>query len=454
MAKIMLFAVVGLVGLISLPAVCVRAQEPPPSVPAPAQEAVAPGQQPAQGPSPRAAAVNSPQGLDVLAEILGRGAPNLQPAELAGTGPGSNPAVLTLEQAYSLTLIRARDPAALLAVGRASGFDPTTLHEEAKRVGALDFERFRRKFLSSGFRDPAPGFFAALKHRQAVDSARDQVALTKDTRLLFDQLRRGEASGVSQLQLEQVDQILLLSQQNLDLEMSNYRSAVDELKVSLGLPPSAPIVLDESILEAFGKAFSSIDLWQRNPRRQLATLSALHKRLPRLDDVTIAGRSLAQVVSGTISEAEFLVACTEAASKQGTILKDEQAAREERDALELRIRTLARRLILTHRNYEVQRKGVEVAVREVDQRFEQLINPPGGGTSALAQSANAATQVSGLLPAQGRLYRGRAELVAQWLQFKEQSLELYRELGTMPYDNWQAFHRSFFAESEAERPAP
>ena len=42
--------------------------------------------------------------------------------------------------------------------------------------------------------------------------------------------------------------------------------------------------------------------------------------------------------------------------------------------------------------------------------------------------------------------------VALWLEFKERQLALYRELGTMPYDNWEAFHRSFLPE--AGRPAP
>jgi len=41
--------------------------------------------------------------------------------------------------------------------------------------------------------------------------------------------------------------------------------------------------------------------------------------------------------------------------------------------------------------------------------------------------------------------------VALWLQFKERGLALYRELGTMPYDNWEAFYRSFLPE--AGRPA-
>jgi hypothetical protein len=454
MRRLMLIAVVEAIGLIALPTVCSFSQEPRPGAPAPAQKEIAPGQRGAQVPAPGAPGASDAQGVELLAALLGSGAANIEPAEFAGMAVGGKPAVLTLEQAYSLTLIRARNPAGLRVVRRANLFDPMALDDEAKRAGVLDFNRFRREFLSSEFRDPAPGFLKALKHREAVDSARDQVRLTHNMRTLFGELIRGEASGVSRSQIAQVDHHLLLSRQSLDLEMSSYRSAVDELKVSLGVPPSAPIVLDERILQPFVQAFSSIDAWQRDPRQQLGLLAALHHRLPPLNDLTIGGRSVAQVASGTIPEAEFLQACAEAASKERTILKDEQAANDQRDARELRIRKMARGLILTHKNYEVQRSGLELALRDVTQRFDQLINSPSGANSALAQAVNATFQTVGVLQAQNRLYRGRADLVSQWLQFKDQSLELYRELGIMPYDNWEAFYRSFLPESGADRTAP
>ena len=47
-------------------------------------------------------------------------------------------------------------------------------------------------------------------------------------------------------------------------------------------------------------------------------------------------------------------------------------------------------------------------------------------------------QIQGVLEARTRFtWAGR--LVSQWLQFKEQSLELYRELDTMPYDTGKRF---------------
>ncbi len=120
--------------------------------------------------------------------------------------------------------------------------------------------------------------------------------------------------------------------------------------------------------------------------------------------------------------------------------------------MELRIRTLVRSLILIERNYELERKRLELELLEVDRLFGQMVAPAVGTASAFAESANAATQATGVLVAQPRLYQSRTRFVALWLQFKEQGLALYRELGAMPYDNWEAFHRSFVPD--AGPPAP
>ena len=106
------------------------------------------------------------------------------------------------------------------------------------------------------------GFFAALKHRYAVDSARDQVALAENMHRLFNQMIQSQKSGVSRLEVDQIEQYLLLARENLAIELVSFRSAVDELKVSMGLPVSTPIVLDERILERFRTKFAAIDGWQ------------------------------------------------------------------------------------------------------------------------------------------------------------------------------------------------
>ena len=63
------------------------------------------------------------------------------------------------------------------------------------------------------------------------------MTLTHNVHSLFGELIRGETSGVSQSQIAQVGHYLLQSRQDLDLEMSSYRSAVDDLKGSTGVWP-------------------------------------------------------------------------------------------------------------------------------------------------------------------------------------------------------------------------
>ena len=384
-----------------------------------------------------------PQDEELLAEILKQPVAKLEPGELAGVAAETKPAVLTLEQAYSLTMIRARNPGVPIRLGPGNRLDPNILDEQARTAGAGEFIRFRGEFLWSGFRDPAPGFFAALKHRYAVDSARDQVALAENMHRLFNQMIQSQKSGVSRLEIDQIEQILLLKRQNLAIELVSFRSAIDELKVSLGLPVSTPIVLDERMLEAFRTIFATIDGWQRNPSRQLNELAAIHNRLPQLEDLKIGGRSLVEATRKTLPEEPFLETCVGVARKNRPVLKDDHGAADDRNAWELRIRQMVRGLLLAHKNYETARKGQELSLRYADQWFEQLIAPPLGGNSQLTRSMNVSLQIPRVLDAQNKLFGGRERLVAQWLEYKEKSSSLYRELGLMPYENWEGFYRSF-----------
>jgi hypothetical protein len=449
MVRFFSILVFGVTGWTALTPASAWSQPPRPATPSPSQILDREIIQVPPHPAPGAAV---PAQAESLADLLGPAIPKLESAELAGMAAGTKPAVLTLEQAYSLTLIRARIPAARPPIGPVDTFDPKALDEQARRSGAGDYVRFRREFLTSGFRDPAPGFLTALRHLQAVDSTRQQVAFAESMARLYQELIQGEAAGLSRLQVDQCVDYVQRSRQELADALTGYRSAVDELKVSLGLPPGTPVVLDRRILDPFTTAFIAIDAWQRDSKRQLTQLAVMHDRLPRLEDLKIGGRSLLEVIQGTLSEEPFLLNCIAAARTHRPILGDDHFASDDRNALELRIRLSIRDLIRVHKNYELERRRLELALREVDQRFEQIVTPSAGGTHALAQSANAAVQTTGVIEAQTRLHRGRMRFVAMWLQFKERGLALYRELGTMPYDDWEAFHRSFLPE--AGRPAP
>src|SRR4029077_2962954 len=78
-----------------------------------------------------------------------------------------------------------------------------------------------------------------------------------------------------------------------------------------------------------------------------------------------------------------------------------------------------------------------------DQAFEQIVAPPAGGTQALAQSANAATQTNNLLNFQGRLIQSMLSLTNGWQTYETARLIVYRDIGTLPYDEWEAFSELF-----------
>jgi hypothetical protein len=97
--------------------------------------------------------------------------------------------------------------------------------------------------------------------------------------------------------------------------------------------------------------------------------------------------------------------------------------------------------------YEIAKQSLELNVRLKDQAFEQIIAPPQGGTGqGLAQSANAATQTTNLLGFQSGLIGAQLALQGAWVNYQLARLSLYRDIGTLPYEEWEAFSELFPAE--------
>jgi hypothetical protein len=116
------------------------------------------------------------------------------------------------------------------------------------------------------------------------------------------------------------------------------------------------------------------------------------------------------------------------------------------DFIKLTIRQDIRNLHQQYLNYEINRRNLVLTIRQKDQAFEQILAPPAGAAGA-AQVANAATQTTNLINFQNRLLALQIALGTAWQQFELQRLQLYRDLGIMPYDEWEAFHELFPSES-------
>jgi hypothetical protein len=109
------------------------------------------------------------------------------------------------------------------------------------------------------------------------------------------------------------------------------------------------------------------------------------------------------------------------------------------DNLKIQLRNDFRQVHLTYINYEIAKRNFELNVRLKDQAFEQIVAPPAGGTQNLAQSANAATQTTNLLTFQGNLIGAMLALTNGWQAYQTNRLIVYRDIGILPYDEWEAF---------------
>src|SRR5690606_15967556 len=111
------------------------------------------------------------------------------------------------------------------------------------------------------------------------------------------------------------------------------------------------------------------------------------------------------------------------------------------DALKFQIRQDIRSLQVAYINYQIAKRNLVLNIQLKDQAFEQIIAPPAGaaGSSGVAQSANAATQTSNLINFQNQVVGTELDLLTTWQQYQLARLTLYRDLGTLPYDEWEAF---------------
>jgi hypothetical protein len=157
MVRFVSILVLGVAGWTALAPASAWSQQPRPTAPLPSQKDT-----------------HLPQGDELLAELLGRAMPKLDSAELVGMAAETKPPMLSLEQAYSLTLIRARNPGATFAVAPGGIFDAKALDEQAKRSGAGDFDRFRREFLSS----PVISLPRVIERLEALHGEHEPPAIT------------------------------------------------------------------------------------------------------------------------------------------------------------------------------------------------------------------------------------------------------------------------------------
>ncbi len=443
--------------------------------------------------------------------------------------------------------------------GRAVILEPLTNEERQLLYQVRAFAQFRQQFFVvtltggtvqnfgqgfslSGFTtagnvDPVVGFIPAAFNVVQVEIDRRNVAFYVNLVKLYQELIQGEASGLSQLQVDQVMSQLIGARQTLFNDKVTYRNSLDQFKMQLGMPPDTAIVMDQSWLgKPFYKVFNSVDAWQKRSDRQLSELPGIIGKIPQLQDIDIDGRSVlgiyrnyrasrgsgefipededgledllqaavrvgleyrldlmnaraqlydtwrqirvtANALKGVLNvaltnnvytgpyttnpfaflsqaknfslvlNAELpLVRMTERNNFRTALINYQRQRRNmmvAEDNLKVQLRTDLRAVHSSYIGYEINKRNYELNVRLKDQAFEQIVAPPAGGTQSLAQSANAATQTTNLLSFQSAAYGSQLRLITGYEGYQTNRLIFYRDIGTLPYDEWEAFSELF-----------
>jgi hypothetical protein len=123
--------------------------------------------------------------------------------------------------------------------------------------------------------------------------------------------------------------------------------------------------------------------------------------------------------------------------------RQRRALQNAEDNLKIQLRNDLRTVHSAYIGYEIAKRNYELNVRLKDQSFEQIVAPPAGGTQSLAQSANAATQTTNLLNFQGNVITAMLNLTNGWQAYQTARLFIYRDIGILPYDEWEAFSELF-----------
>jgi hypothetical protein len=134
------------------------------------------------------------------------------------------------------------------------------------------------------------------------------------------------------------------------------------------------------------------------------------------------------------------------AFRQAIIAYEQQrrALMSEEDFIKNQLRSDIRAMQVNYINYDITKRNLVLNIRLKDQAFEQIIAPPQAATGqGLAQSANAATQTTNLINFQNTLFSSEVALITYYQTYELARLTVYRDIGILPYDEWEAFSEIF-----------
>jgi hypothetical protein len=424
--------------------------------------------------------------------------------------------------------------------GRAVTLEPLTLAERQLLYQIRNFIRFRQDFIPYILTQTAPfdvtagntpfepsiGYLNVIQQLQNVENDRKTVAAFEQVLTQFKEMAQGGGSGVSQLNVDQINSSVQTNRQRLLTDVTQYRILLDQFKVQLGLPPDVPLVLDYGVANGFRRVFDRIDLWYAREDRLPEELPGIVAQLPTLDDVLIDGRQSVAYGSDIDHQEDVLLAAERVALENRLDLMNQRATlydvwrtlavnanalmgvfnvtltnqiftpptttnpfafieqakqfglvfnaelplvrlsernafrqaqinyrRQQRilqdfeDNVKFQVRQDIRLLIQWAKSYEIQKEILIVNLRQKDNAQRLIFAPPGPGDAGASTQVTAQTQQ--LVSAQTTILGAQNNLIGFWVNYEQLRLSLYRDLGTIPYDEWEAYYEFFLTKSAA-----
>lgn len=127
--------------------------------------------------------------------------------------------------------------------------------------------------------------------------------------------------------------------------------------------------------------------------------------------------------------------------------RQQRALMNAEDQIKLSVRTNLRTLVQLIANYELQKRTLLLNLRNLDNAREKLREP----AAQAGASGGTLAQIQAYLNAQNGILNASNSLIGAWVNFQSSRLSLYRDLGTMPYDEWEAYYELFAPKSQSTR---
>jgi hypothetical protein len=136
------------------------------------------------------------------------------------------------------------------------------------------------------------------------------------------------------------------------------------------------------------------------------------------------------------------------AYRQGLILyrQQQRALMLLEDQTKFTVRQDVRALIQLAEQYENQKRQLVISLRQRDNSARLIFAPPGAGTGDA--SAQITAQTTTLIQGIQQTLSAQNALITNWVQYQTARLSLYRDLGILPYDEWEVFY-ALYPESPA-----